>query len=167
MKNAISTLLSPHPREDRHRNGARGFTIIEVAMAASVLAFGIASSVVALQAGFRTLDVARGITLASQVAQSEIERIRLMSWADVNDPAKMPASATVDLTTMFTTDANLAARFTVTRTVAGVADRPGEMKAITITVAWKGYDGSPHTRVFQTNYCKNGIYDYYYTIARS
>lgn len=139
-----------------------GFTIIEVALAAFVLAFGLTSAIVVMQAGFKTLDVARGTTLASQVAQSEMERLRLMSWANI---AALPASGPVNLSSMFSTDPSLADRFTVTRTVADVEDREDEQKTITVTVTWHSYDGREHSRQFNTLYTKNGLYDYYYTLA--
>jgi len=133
-------------------------------MAASILVFAIATSIVALQAGFKTLDVARGTTLASQIAQSEIERVRLMSWADVS---ALPASAAVDISSIFTTDPALAARFSVERVVQDVAGMNGLMREITLHVTWKSYDGRAHTRSFITRYSRNGLYDYYYTLARS
>lgn len=143
---------------------------MEVAMATFVMAFGIATSIIALQTGFRALDVARDSTLASQIMQSEIERLRLWPWANataaVDSITELPASETVSLATMFASNPTLAAKFTVTRTVASDPDRPGDVRIITITVAWHGYDGRAQTRSFTTMYSKNGLYDYYYTLAR-
>jgi Tfp pilus assembly protein PilV len=148
---------TPRPGWSRDR---RGFTIPEVAMAVFVMAFGIASSIIAMQTGFRYLDIARGNTLASQIMQSEIERVRLLSWSAI---ATLPASATVDLSSMFTTDPSLAARFALTRSVTDDATR--DARYITLTVSWKTYDGQTHTRSFTTLYARNGLYDYYYTDA--
>ncbi len=159
MKNA------PEHRAGRSlpRKGERAFTILEVAMATFVMAMGIASTIIAMQAGFKMVDVGRGTTLASQVAQSEMERIRMMSWTDI---AALPASATVDLTTVFTTDPALAARFTMIRTAADVTGKSGTMREIAIQVSWKSYDNRAHQRTFRTRYSQNGLYDYYYTLAR-
>ena len=128
------------------------------------MAFALATAVIALQSGFKTLDVARGTTLASQIAQSEIERLRLMSWSEIS---ALPASGSVDLTTIFTTDPALAARFTVIRTVTDASGTSGDMKEISLDISWKSYDGRTHTRTFRTRYARNGLYDYYYTLARS
>ena len=49
-------------------------------MSAFVMAFGIATSIIAMQTGFKSIDLARGTTLASQIIQSEMERLRMMSW---------------------------------------------------------------------------------------
>ncbi len=132
-------------------------------MASFVMMFGIASSIVALQMGFRNLDVARGNTLASQIMQSEIERLRLMSFTQI---AALDASATVDLSTMFTSNPDLAARFTVTRTVTVDASR-SDVRHITVSVQWHTHDGRSHTRAFTSMYAKNGLYDYYYTLAKT
>ena len=159
-------LLLRHPRPSAvglRRRRTRGFTIIEVALAAAVMALGISTAITAMQTAFRFLDVARDTTLASQILQSEIERIRMMSWGAVT---ALPSEATVNLGTMFTADTNLAARFTVTRRVAQDLSRPGDVRLITLSVAWISYDGRSHSRRFQTKYVRNGLYDYYYTLAR-
>lgn len=150
-------------RRRRRRPSEAGFTILEVAMASFVMAFGIASTIIAMQAGLKMVDVARGTTLASQVAQSEMERIRMLSWAEVN---ALPAKATVDLRTVFTADAALADRFTVVRLAAGVSGKETTQREITLHVSWRSYDGRSHRRTFRTRYSKDGLYDYYYTLAR-
>lgn len=143
------------------RRRCAGFTIAEVSLATMVMALGIATSVTALQMGFRSLDVARGTTLASQILQSEIERVRMMSWTSIN---ALPASARVDLSTMFTSSPALTASYTVTETVTDVV--AGEIRQIAVAAVWRGYDGRSHQLSMVTYYTKNGLYDYYYTLAR-
>jgi Tfp pilus assembly protein PilV len=154
-------------RQHRVRSRA-GFTIIEVALATFVMAMGIASSIIAMQMGFKALNVARDSTLASQIMQSEIERIRLMPWANasaaVDSITELPATENVSLTTMFTSNAQIASKFTVTRSVTVDGTR-ADVRYITLSVSWNSYDGRTHTRSFTTMYCKNGLYDYYYTLA--
>jgi Tfp pilus assembly protein PilV len=160
----FSRPLSPGARRwtgDR-RVRCAGFTIIEVAMATFVMALGIATSIVAMQAGFKHLDLARGTTLASQIIQSEMERIRLMSWSGVT---ALDGTANVDVSTTFSTSSKVAGKFTVTRTVTADGARPTEARKIVIAVTWNGYDGRAHNRSFESTYVKNGLYDYYYTIA--
>lgn len=131
-------------------------------MATFVMALGIATSIIAMQAGFKHLDLARGTTLASQILQSEMERIRLMSWTGVTS---MPATETFDGATYFSSSAKITGKYSVTRTVTADGARPTEARNIGISVTWKGYDGRPHARSFSSTYVKNGLYDYYYTIA--
>lgn len=155
-------------RRQARRRG--GFTIVEVAVASFVLVFSLTSTIVALQSGFRSLDLARGITLSSQIAQSEIERLRLLNWTGTGGIASLPASENVDVSSIFTTDPAIASRFTVVRTVGAVEGdtrtNADLIKQITLTITWKTTDGMSHSRVFRTLYSKNGLYDYFYTIAR-
>lgn len=137
-------------------------------MATFVMALGISTAIIALQMDFKALNLARDSTLASQIMQSEIERLRLMPWAnssaDVDSITELPASETVSLESMFSANAQLTQRFQVVRTVATDPDRP-DVRRITLTVRWTSFDGRSHTRSFTTLYCKNGLYDYYYTLA--
>lgn len=150
---------------DRPQRTARSaFTILEVTVATFVMAFGLSTATLTMMGGFKTLDVARNITLSSQILQSEMERLRLMDWTDI---AALTGSADVDLGSVFTSDADLAGRFTLTRTVSDVTGKVGEMKEILLQVTWTTMDGRSLSRQFRTFYAKDGLYDYYYTIARS
>lgn len=148
-----------------------GFTVVEVVMATFILVLGILSSIVVLQSSLRALDTARNTTLASQIMQSEMERIRLLSWSGV---AALPASASINFDQIFPVGTiaqkareRIARIFTITRTSTDVTGKEGEMKQITVTVTWRGIDGASHTRTTSTQYAKDGLYDYYYTKARS
>lgn len=129
-------------------------------MATFVMAFGIASSIITMQAGLRQLDLARSTTLAAQIIQSEMERLRMKSWASIS---VLPATESFDGATYFSTNAQLAGKFQITRTVAD--DPAGEMKDITVAVTWTGLNGINHSRSFTAVYARNGLYDYYYTVA--
>ena len=157
--------IQPAPAS-RHRGlmrGARGgFTILEVAMSTFIMALGIATSIIAMQSGFRHLDLARGSTLASQILQSEMERIRLMSWGGVS---ALPATQTFDGGTFFSNSPDVVGRFSVTRTCTADSTRPSDVMNLNISVSWNTYDGRPHTRSFNSIYTRNGLYDYYYTVA--
>jgi Tfp pilus assembly protein PilV len=167
--------MTPRPPVSRYRrNRTAGFTIVEVAMATCVMALGIATSVVAMQTGFRSLDLARGTTLASQIIQSEMERIRLMPWNNtstvaVDSVCELPEKEAVDLATMFDASSRtatlIASNYQVVRVVENDATRPSDVKFITVYVTWKTYDGRSHTRSTKTMYAKNGLYDYFYTVA--
>lgn len=146
------------PAESREK----AFTILEVMMATFVMAMGISTAIIAMQACFKQIDLARGTTLASQIIQSEMERIRLMSWTKV---AALPATATFDGTTFFSSSP-VAAKYQVTRVVSDDAARPGLVQDISVSVRWQTYDGHWHQRTFTAIYAKNGLYDYYYTLAR-
>lgn len=168
----------PSRRPARPRRTARrAFTLIEVMFASFVMVFGIASAIIVLQSGFKALDTARSTTLASQIMQSEMERIRLLPWdTSTTDssgnlkPAiiRLPEKEEINPASLFPADAipSQIGRFTIVRTCEDVADRGGEIKAITIYVTWRGIDGVGRTRSSTTQYSKNGLYDYYYTKAK-
>lgn len=148
-------------------------------MASFVMAFGLATAIIAMQSGFKTVDIARGTTLASQILQSEMERLRLMSWTTISAlstatdttapiPAGSPAGVEMfDGTTYFSSNPDIAGKFTITRTVSADSSRPSHVMNIVISVTWKSIDGRSHTRSFQSMYSKDGLYDYYYTLANS
>lgn len=131
-------------------------------MATFVMAFGIATTIIAIQAGYKQMDLARGTTIAAQIMQSEMERLRMMSWTAIS---ALPATETFDGATHFSANPDLAGRYTITRTVGPNASNPTDVRDITIAVGWKTFDGRPHQRSFTAVYAKNGLYDYYYTIA--
>jgi len=145
------------------RRADSGFTILEVAMSAFIMAFGIATSIVAMQTGFKSIDLARGTTMASQLMQSEMERVRMLSWTAV---MALPEKEEVDLSTYFSSNPEIINKYQVVRVVEIEAARPDDVREITIYVIWSGYDGRRHQRSFKSMYAKNGLYDYYYTLAR-
>src|SRR3954469_3581425 len=89
------TSTTPLTRAPRRR---AGFTLAEVMMAAGVMAFAISGSIMVVQRGVKAIDNARNTPLASQIIQSEMERIRLLNWSDVD---ALGASANLVLTTIF------------------------------------------------------------------
>lgn len=155
------------------RRGSRAaFTLVEVILATMVMLFTITGSLIVMQSGFKALDTARKTTLASQIMQSEMERIRLLSWTDV---AALPGTATpVDFKQIFPQENatqkkvfdTIERTFTASRTSTALSTNDNEVRQITITVDWTGLDGVPHTRSSFTQYCKDGLYAYYYTRAR-
>src|SRR3954470_18211405 len=89
----------------------RGFTIVEVTMAAFVLALGITTSITTMQYGMRMVDTARNMTLAGQIMQSEMEILRLQNWSQI---AALPASAVVDPSATITSGSGTALDATLT-----------------------------------------------------
>ncbi len=132
-------------------------------MAAFVMVVMFLGTLSALQHGFQLLDNARNTTLAGQVIQSELEDIRLKSWAT------MPTTGPIDLTTSVAEGlsaqerAALSDRFTATRTVTGVSGRETDFRRIVISVAWKDVAGRGHRRSYETLVGRNGLSDYFVT----
>lgn len=164
------SLHAPSPARSR-RTRAAGFTLVEVTVATFVMVFAITSSILVIQSGFKALDAARKTTLACQIMQSEMERIRLLSWTDI---AAMPESGTVNLANIFPRETaeqrkvydNITKTFTPTFTTTNLSSNDNEVRQITVNVTWVGLDGVRRYRSSFTQYCKDGLYAYYYTRAR-
>jgi Tfp pilus assembly protein PilV len=152
----------------------RAFTFIEVMLAATVMALAITSSLIVLQHGLRAIDTARYTTLAGQILQSQVEKLRLLSWSQLTDTTTNgpmhPDNATFapDVSSTATAQIN---RFYV-GTATGVcsqsitaAESPYDitMKKITLTAAWKGVDGRSHSLSYVTYYGQYGISDFFWT----
>jgi len=134
------------------RRARRGFTIVEVMVSATVLALGIAGVITVSQSGLQALDTARHLSAASQLMQSEMERVRLMSWAQLQ--SLQDSGQTV----VALDGAPL--RYTCSREIR---DLKSGMKEITLVATWKGYDGRSHTARLITRYGQTGLNDYFYT----
>jgi type II secretory pathway pseudopilin PulG len=134
---------------------ARAFTIIEVMVAATVMVLVITTSITTLQRGFQALDTSRNMTFASQVMQSDLEKLRLKSWAQIQF-----LQDTGDTTVTIPSVNGMAPSFRCSRSIR---DLKSDMKEITLASTWNGYDGRPHTVRYVTRYGKTGLYDYFYT----
>ncbi len=126
-------------------------------MAAAVLALAITTSITVMQRAFATLDTARNLTTASQILQSEIEKMRLKDWTVVSAYPAGPTSVNVEA--VFTGTSTIGTRFSVVRRVT---TPQADMREITLTATWRSYDGRPISRSMTTYYCRYGLYDYYY-----
>jgi prepilin-type N-terminal cleavage/methylation domain-containing protein len=134
-----------------------GFTLVEVAMAVIVLAMALTTSITAMQRAFLQLDTARNLEVAANILQCEMEKQRLMTWAEVNNASYVPA-----IDSSFARNPAIGGRFTLSRAIALVASHSNQMLQITLTVRWRGYDGRNLTRSYTTYYLQGGLYDYLY-----
>jgi type II secretory pathway pseudopilin PulG len=156
---------SPSASSARRLSDRRGFTVIEVVCAAFVLVFAIASSIVAMRSGFRSMDLARGLTLASQVLQSEIESIRLKSWDEISDTTTYrnydPTSPQYIVFPDTGSGLEIKRRgITVEYRFSPISN---DRREITMVATWSTRDGMKHTRSTKTVYCKDGLNDYFAT----
>jgi Tfp pilus assembly protein PilV len=138
----------------------RAFTILEVAIAGTVLLMGLCSCLLALQKGYIAIDTARRSSMAAQLMQSEIERLRMKSWTEIYALKNTGEDITGTVSAMYA-NSDAAANFTVTRSIT---EPKASMLVIKVTVTWTGMNNISHTRSLQTQYSKNGLHDFYYTI---
>lgn len=153
-------------RAPTSRRPPRGFTILEVMISAIILVLGIATALTTLTYGMRAIDTARNLTLAAQIMQSEMENIRLLNWSQLTALApseSIDVSSVISSGSASTLDATLNAiigKFSCTRTITTPKT---DMREITLIVSWNGQDGRSHANSYVTRYCKDGLYDFYYT----
>jgi hypothetical protein len=158
---------------------------MEVALAATVLAFTLVGMIGVVESGAQMLDLSRKQTMAAQILHSEIDQLRLQSWETV---AGYNASGTAVFgkgyaagpTTMTTgTDPSLAqfivnypqtaTIFTLTRTVTclePVQSNPNPsgnygsnplLLQVTFTIQWTGVTGRSYSRTSTTLIGQNGL----------
>lgn len=168
VKHPFSVSARPDGSSRRGTIGANdGFTILEVMLAAIILVLAITTSITTMQRSFQSIDTARGMTLAGQIMQSEIERIRLRDWATVQGYSTTETPLAIDAT--FANNgyvANLIASrgLTLTRTAS---DPETDLRQITMKVTWRNIDGRTMSRSYTTYYGRYGIYDYFYNSSPS
>ena len=69
----------PPPRAGR----AAAFSLVEVMVASCVLMLGISGALVTLQRSLDSIAQARQLDAASQLMQTELERLRLLNWSQL------------------------------------------------------------------------------------
>ena len=136
----------------RTPTGPDSFTILEVMVAATVLLFAIVTAITTSQRGLQALDTARNLSASSQLMQSEMERLRMMSWVQLQTLQQSGDTRVVH---------EHAGRYMCTREIVDV--RP-DMKQITLTAVWRGHDAREHTARMITRYGRSGLNDYFYTL---
>jgi Tfp pilus assembly protein PilV len=174
--------------EIRKFQSSRGFTIMEVALAATVLALTLVGMIGVVESGEQMLDLSRKQTIAAQILHGQVDELRLQSWETLSGYSGTtamsgegyPAGPT---TISWTTDPALilfaanyphaATIFTVTRTVACVAPVQTNYNTssnyastplllqVTFTIKWKGVTGRSYSRVTTTLIGSNGLSDVY------
>jgi type II secretory pathway pseudopilin PulG len=167
----------------RFRAGSGGFTLVEVAIATTVMIVALSSSLVVFTSGMRTIDTARDTAIAGQVLQTLTEDLRTRTYAEITDVTITPPipSGTLtgtlqdfDLDQSVTsqhyqsnsfisagpTAESVLSRFTFTRSITTIK---AGMVQITLTATWKGIDGKSHTVSTTSYYADQGLYAYYST----
>lgn len=160
---------APRPRLPFRRRVA-AFTIVEVAMAAAVMALSISSSLIVMSRGFASLDTARCLSYASQIMQSELEKMRLTHWGDGTGGAgsgttgvsAYPTTETVlPIDPSFTNAGDVGSRMTLTRLAANAPGHTAGMIEVTLKITWTTYDQRTLSRTYTTYYGQNGLYDFF------
>lgn len=156
-------MSTPHPSPlrssiaalPRRQRGPGAFTLLEVMMAVTILALTITTAITTMQRAFNNLDATRNVDIGCRILQCQMEKERLLTWAQVSDATYKAA-----IDSAFTGDPTVAGRFSLSRQTALVANRGGKLLQITLTVTWKNYDGHSSSRSQTTYYGNGGLYTY-------
>ena len=127
-------------------------------MAVFILALALTTSLAALQRAFLQLDTARNLEIAANMLQCEMEKERLFTWAQASNASYAPV-----IDPSFARNPAIGGRFTLSRTLTTLAGHSSQVLQITLTVAWRGYDGRSLSRSYTSYYTQGGLYAYLYS----
>jgi hypothetical protein len=137
-----------------------GFTLVEVALAATILLVGFAGMATALIIGSEMLDTARKQMIAAQIIQTEVDYLRLKDWTTIQYlTSTAPANLSDSIYPEFaqTSLASFAGtKFTFARQV-NYPDPHTNLRWITMTVSWTSITGKPHSRSCNAYIGKYGL----------
>lgn len=124
-------------------------------MAVMVMALVLASAFAVFRRNVHVVETARNVTIAGQIMQTELERLRMKDWATVG--ALTDGSVAID--SAFTSNPVIGNRFSMNRTVTSPK---ADMLQIVLAVSWQASLGQVHTRSYTIRYARYGMYDYFY-----
>lgn len=137
-------------------HSTKGFTILEVMIAMTLMAMIFSSGFAACFLGLKIIDGARDELRASQIVQSELEAMRTLNWQDLDD---MPPSFTKiqpqgEFILLFPD------RY---RAYRQVIDINSLQKRVIVVVYWRSRGNDQwQSRLFNTVFTRGGLNDYFY-----
>jgi Tfp pilus assembly protein PilV len=115
---------------------SNGFTLVEVMMASLMLVVGFIGMIEAVTISSMMMDNARRQTLATQIIQHEIEKLRFQPWTNgstgINDLPTASTAVTID-SRFSTSIAASGATYSLTRTMA---DPHTNIREANFTITW-------------------------------
>lgn len=115
----------------------RGFTLVEVMMAATILVVAFMGMIQAITLGSEMLATARRQTLAAQIISFELEKLRLSSWSTLSGLGAGPTSITIDSTQFGPAIGACGLVSGTTLTLSrSAADLTANLREVTFTVTW-------------------------------
>jgi hypothetical protein len=160
---------------------------MEVALAATVLAFTLVGMISVIESGTQMLDLSRKQTLAAQILHSEIDQLRVQSWTVVTGynpgnvtytpqpgngypagPVSLTASNDPSFAMFVAQYPVIATNFILTRSVSCVEPAqansnpspypsPPLLILVTFTITWTGATGQNYSRSSATYVGLNGL----------
>jgi prepilin-type N-terminal cleavage/methylation domain-containing protein len=111
-----------------------GFTIVEVMMASVILVVGLIGMIQGITIGSEMMATARRQTIAAQILDHEIGKLRLKNWTYISGLASAAAATyTSDQASLNTAIAASGVTFNLASTVTTVTT---DLREVTFTVTW-------------------------------
>ena len=137
----------------KHANPLGGFTIMEVGVAAAVLAFTLVGMITTIESGAKMLDLSRRQTAAAQILRSQMEQLRVQDWTSTIQKYHASDVITASIDSGFNAGTH---GYTLVRTTTPVNGNSGLLQ-ITYTVSWTGITGTSYSRSSTTYVSQNGL----------
>ncbi len=125
-----------------------GFTLIEVALSATVMLFVIAGMLSAVTSGAQMLDSSNRMVTASNLITHHVNELRLEGWEEVS---RLPANRTLSVPARFS---SVADGMSISRTVV---EEETDLYRVTFAVSWTGITGRNYTESEDALFAKNGL----------
>lgn len=151
--------------QTRHKNSEAAFTLAEVAVASGIIGISCLSLIIALSAGFSTVQATREDLRATQIMVQKMETLRLYNWSELQ--ATNYVSPT--FSTYFDPTTSKGALYVGEVTLDAPTNLPSgyssQIYSVTVSVSWTNYMGGhaiAHHRSMQTYSALYGIQNYVY-----
>jgi len=112
---------------------SKGFTIVEVMMAAVILVVAFFGMIQAVTVGSEMMATARRQTIANQIITHEIEKLRVTAWSSLPSSGTSAATYSSDSADIAAAIAGSGVSFTL---ATAVATPTTDLKEVTFTVTW-------------------------------
>jgi type II secretory pathway pseudopilin PulG len=141
-------------------------TLVEVVMAAAILAIMASGIFGSFHYGFFTLQVARENQRATQILLEKVETIRLYNWDQIQPTNNFVPATFTDVYDPQATTGTQGTTYNGTLTIGPISITPSpsyaaDLRELTITLSWTTRD-ILHTRSLTTYIAKDGIQNYVY-----
>lgn len=128
-------------RGTRGRTSQAGFNLVELLMAMALFTIGFLGILALFTTGFGAVSHSKNVTYASNIAQSQLEKIR---FSDFNNVASVPRTAVFGAAVVNGTPVTT----TFYRTLTVTPNPDNSQKNVVVQVAWeeRGFNGADQSQ---------------------
>ncbi|MEO0796991.1 MAG: type II secretion system protein [Verrucomicrobiota bacterium] len=130
-----------------------GFTLVELMIGLTLMGVIFTGAFSGMKTGLDIVEEARDQARATQLLQSEIERMRTLNWSDITN---LPATESITLTGSASNTYNN--RYNFERSITSLGT--GRVR-VSVTASWNNGQRD-RSLSMTTGISENGLFDYYY-----